>query len=185
MTFQVSDFASQVALEAMIHKWYPNRVAELNAITSALATDPTRRDTTLSAAPLALRPGLPGHSRFTNDVLMVVNAGKGGNLTPVQMANAITGELSKIFPPVNTSAPAISGTGAVGNTLSCTQGNWTYVPTSYAYQWRRNGANIAGATQSTRLLAAADSGANLTCQVTATNAAGSTLAPLSNSIAVA
>jgi hypothetical protein len=184
MSFQIADFASQVALNAAIHKWYPNRAAELNAIATALNTDPTTRDVTLQTPPAALRPGLPSHSRFTNDVLLVVNTGKAGHLTPLAMSNAITGELSKVLPPVNTTAPAVSGTATVGSTLSCTMGNWTYAPTSYAYQWRRNGTNIAGATQSTRVLSAADSGTNVSCQVTATNPAGSTSAA-SNAVAVA
>ena len=184
MTFQVSDFTSQVALQAKIHYANVNRVAELNAITTALSTDPTRGDTTLQTAPAGLQPGNPANSRFTNDVLLVVNAGKGGNLTPLAMSNAITGALSQIFPPVNTSAPAVTGTGAVGNTLSCTQGNWSYVPTSYAYQWLRNGANILNARASTYVLVALDSGTNVSCQVTATNAAGSANI-ISNAIAVA
>jgi hypothetical protein len=185
MTFQVSDFSGQVALNAMIHKWYPNRAAELTAIATALSSDVTTHDTTISTAPAGLQPGNPANSHFTNDILLVVNAGKGGNLTNTQMSNAITAGLANEIPPVNTAAPAVTGTGAVGNTLSCTQGTWTYVPTSYAYQWRRNGLNIAGATAATYLLVAADSGTNITCSVTATNAAGSTVAPLSNAIACA
>jgi hypothetical protein len=185
MSFKIQDFTDQILLVSLIHKWYPSRATELNSIAAALASDTATRSTELTAAVLGLRPGHASHTRFTNDVLLIVNAGKAGNLTPVAMGNAITAELSKIFAPVNTSAPAISGTGTVGQTLSCTQGNWTYVPTSYAYQWRRGAANIAGATAATHVLVAADSGTSLTCQVTATNAAGSTLAPLSNAIACA
>jgi hypothetical protein len=185
MTFQVSDFAGQVKLNAMIHYANPNRAAELNAIAAALSSDPTSHDTTISTAPAGLQPGNAANSKFTNDVLLVVNAGKGGNLTNTQMSNAITAGLTQEIPPVNTTAPAVTGTGAVGNTLSCTQGNWTYVPTSYAYQWRRNGLNIAGATAATYLLQAADSGTSITCSVTATNPAGSTVAPISNAVAVA
>ena len=185
MTFQVADFAGQVRLNAMIHYANPNRAAELNAIATALGSDPTTHDTTLQTAPAGLRPGNAANTRFTNDILLVVNSGKAGNLTNTQMSNAITAGLANEIPPVNTSAPAVTGTGTVGNTLSCTQGNWTYVPTAYAYQWRRNGVNIGGATAATYLLQAADSGTNITCSVTATNAAGSTVAPISKAIAVA
>ena len=185
MTFQVSDFAGQVTLNAKIHSANPNVIAELNAIATALGTDPTLHDTTIQTAPAGLQPGNPANSHFTNDILLVVNAGKGGNLTNTQMSNAITAGLAQEIPPVNTTAPAVTGTGAVGNTLSCTQGNWTYVPTSYAYQWLRDGANIAGAISATYLLVAADSTHSIACSVTATNAAGSTVAPLSNAIAVA
>ena len=184
MTFQVSDFAGQVLLNTKIHQFYPNRVAELNAIASALSSDVTTHDTTLQTAPAGLQPGNPANSHFTNDILLVVNAGKGGNLTNTQMSNAITAGLANEFPPVNTTAPAVTGTGAVGNTLSVTNGNWTYVPTSYAYQWLRGGANIAGAMAATYVLQAADSGTNVSCRVTATNPAGSTSAT-SNAIACA
>jgi len=126
-----------------------------------------------------------GTTHFTNAVLEVINRGKGGNLRPLDMGNAITAELSEIFAPVNTSPPVISGTATVGSTLTSTVGNWTYVPTSYAYQWLRGGTTmIPGATAATYVLQAADSGQSISMRLTATNAAGST--PIvSNAIAVA
>ena len=184
MSYHVADFQGQIALTAMIHHFYANRATELSAIASALNTDTITHDTTLKDAPTGLKPGHRLNTRFTNDVLLVVNAGRAGNLTPLQMSNAITAELSKVLPPVNTTAPAVTGTATVGSTLSCTMGNWNYAPTSYAYQWLRNGANIVGATASTRVLAAADRGTNVSCRVTATNPAGATAA-VSNAIAVA
>jgi hypothetical protein len=181
----IQDFTDQTVLIARKwgHKHYAHIAAELNAIATALNTDASKHDLTITKPPAAVKPGR-AQTYFTNDILVAVNKGKGGGLTPLAMSNAITAELSKIFPPVMTSPPVVSGTPAVGATLSCTMGNWTYVPTSYAYQWLRNGANIAGATASTRLLAAADGGTNISCQVTATNAAGSTTVN-SNAIAVA
>jgi hypothetical protein len=44
---------------------------------------------------------------------------------------------------------------------------------SYAYQWKRGGVNISGATANTYTLVTADLGAMITATVTATNAAGS------------
>lgn len=182
--YQIADFQKQLLLIGKKNRNYPSLAAELNAIAAALNTDTITHDLTIKLPPAAVKPDKKAHTAFTNEVLLLVNRGKGGNLSPLAMSNGITAELSKIFPPVNTTVPAVTGTGAVGNTLSCTQGNWTYVPTTYAYQWLRNGANIAGATASTRLLLAADSGTNVSCRVTATNAAGST--PIvSNAIAVA
>jgi len=76
-------------------------------------------------------------------------------------------------PPSNTAPPVISGTLLVGQTLGSTTGAWTNSPTSYAYQWRRNGADIVGATSSIYTLTGADVGATITCLVTASNAFGS------------
>lgn len=40
-------------------------------------------------------------------------------------------------PPVNTVAPAVTGTAQVGQTLSCTTGTWDNSPSGYTYQWQR------------------------------------------------
>lgn len=69
--------------------------------------------------------------------------------------------------PVNSVLPAITGTKTVGQTLTCSTGTWSKSPT-FTYQWRRNGSKIAGATASTRVLAAGDLGALMSCTVTAT-----------------
>jgi hypothetical protein len=74
--------------------------------------------------------------------------------------------------PVNTVAPAITGTAQEGQTLTCSTGTWSGSPT-YTYQWKRNGSNIGSATNSTYLLVTADVGQSILCTVTATNALGS------------
>ena len=77
-------------------------------------------------------------------------------------------------PPVNTVLPVISGTAALGQTLSTTDGTWTGTsPITFAYQWQRGVTNIGGATSSTYTVQAADFGFTLRCVVTATNAASS------------
>ena len=79
--------------------------------------------------------------------------------------------------PVNTVAPVISGSTSLGSVLSSTTGTWTGTPTiTFAYQWYRGATLITGATSSTYTIVVADSAAALTCQVTATNIAGSTSA---------
>jgi hypothetical protein len=86
--------------------------------------------------------------------------------------------------PSNTVAPVISGTAVVGQTLTSTTGTWTGTPTpTYSYQWKRGATNI-GTNSSTYTLVQADAGntSNITCVVTATNAAGSANAT-SNTIA--
>lgn len=57
------------------------------------------------------------------------------------------------------------GSPKVGETLSVDTGAWQPAPTSYSYQWKRNGTIIAGATTPTYLLKAADAGATLTVDV--------------------
>jgi hypothetical protein len=186
MSYDIGTFTNKILLAVKSDKWYKgDRAAELNAIAAALNTDTTRRDATLQKPPTGLRPGRRTNTKFANNVLLVINRGKAGHLTPLAMSNAITAELSKVLPPVQTSPPVISGTATVGSTLTTTHGNWTYVPTSYTYQWRRGAVNISGATAATHVLVAADSGTNITMQLTAHNAAGSTPASLSNAIAVA
>jgi hypothetical protein len=84
--------------------------------------------------------------------------------------------------PVNTALPIISGTAAVGQTLSTTSGSWDNSPTGYTYQWRRcdsagsSCSTISGATSSTYALVLADAGSTIRVAVTATNPYGSTAA---------
>jgi Carboxypeptidase regulatory-like domain len=76
--------------------------------------------------------------------------------------------------PVSTKAPELTGTPALGETLSCSQGSWENSPTSYAYKWLRDGVEIAAQTASTYVVVVADEGHGISCEVTATNTAGST-----------
>jgi hypothetical protein len=76
--------------------------------------------------------------------------------------------------PHNTVAPVVSGTPAVGQTLTSTAGTWTGVPTPViTYQWRATSVDIAGATSATFALTAAQSGKIVDCKVTGTNPSGS------------
>ena len=87
---------------------------------------------------------------------------------------AILAESNAAVLPVNTVAPALSGTAQEGQTLTCSTGTWTGTPTiTYTYQWKRNGSNIGSATNSTYTLVTADVGQSIKCTVTATNGAGS------------
>ena len=78
------------------------------------------------------------------------------------------------IPPSNTVAPVISGSSDIGSVLSTTDGTWSgTIPITYTYQWKRNGVSILGATASTYTLVVADYNLPITCEVTATNIAGS------------
>jgi hypothetical protein len=80
------------------------------------------------------------------DVVVSATNTEGGPVTATSPAVTVIG-----VPPVNTVAPAVSGSSGLGDVLTTTDGTWTGYPASfsYAYQWRRNGNNIGGATSST------------------------------------
>jgi hypothetical protein len=91
--------------------------------------------------------------------------------------------LAQATPPSNGSLPTISGSAALGQTLTASSGSWSGDPTiTFGYQWRRcnsSGAScsdIPGATGSTRTVDSDDVGFTLRVQVTATNGAGSGVA---------
>lgn len=98
-------------------------------------------------------------------------------------AHGIPDEVPPTEAPGVVDVPHVMGNGVVGDTLSCTMGNWTGEPTGYAYQWQRDGADIAE-TDDSYAIVAADAGHSLACVVTASNAIGSTTAPASNAVAV-
>ena len=76
--------------------------------------------------------------------------------------------------PANVTPPSISGVPAVGRSLSCSPGAWSGQPApGFAYQWLRDGAAIAGATTTDYTVQNTDQGHGLSCEVTATNGAGS------------
>lgn len=69
---------------------------------------------------------------------------------------------------VNTTAPVLSGTPAVGQVLTVTAGSWTPTPDGVSFQWLRDGSPINGATGDSYQLAGADSGHDVSARVTAT-----------------
>lgn len=75
-------------------------------------------------------------------------------------------------PPTSLAVPALSGTGKIGAALSVLPGLWSGAP-AFAFQWRRDGADIAGATTEAYVPGPEDDLRDLTCLVAATNAAGS------------
>jgi hypothetical protein len=73
--------------------------------------------------------------------------------------------------PVNTVAPAVTGTATFGQTLTTTNGTWLGAPApTFTYQcFRSPSTSISGATSSTYVLVQADVGSGIFCQVRATN----------------
>ena len=89
--------------------------------------------------------------------------------------------------PVNTVAPVISGNTTIGSTLTLTSvGSYTgTAPITYTYQWYRGVTVIIGQTSTTYITQSADAGLQVTCQVQASNAYGSTFTPSNYIIPVA
>jgi hypothetical protein len=89
--------------------------------------------------------------------------------------------------PVNTVAPAITGSANVGSVLTCSTGTWTGSPTpTYAYQWYRVDTStlISGATSATYTPISGDQTHTINCHVTATNSAGSATANSNTTAAI-
>lgn len=102
----------------------------------------------------------------------VVLAINGSGHAEVQSSNAI-----RIYgtAPAAVSPPTLSpeGDAAVGDTVTCSPGSWSGSPAPvFAYQWLRDGKPVQHATSSSYVVSAADVGASLVCEVSATSPEG-------------
>ena len=77
--------------------------------------------------------------------------------------------------PVNAALPVVSGVVRDGESLSCSTGSWTNSPDTYAYQWLLDGVPIIGASTASLVVTPSMIPAQISCEVTATNAGGSTM----------
>jgi hypothetical protein len=87
-----------------------------------------------------------------------------------------------VAPPTNSAPPLISGSAAVGQSLSTTTGTWTGSPTSFAYSWQRCDSAgsacvaLSAASTSAYAVSTADVGFTIRAKVTATSPGGATVA---------
>ena len=184
MTMREPDLAQQVALRVLQYKWYSNVSAEIATITAALATDTTTHSKVIEEPPTAMKIHHEVQTPFTNDINLLVNKAKGGNLNVNQITSALNDAVGVAHKPAIIDIPAAYSNGViVGSICNVTNGNWTGMPTSYTYQWKRDGSTNLGTAASYTLVAGDIPGHLITCVVTATNAQGSTAAPPSNAIA--
>ena len=101
-----------------------------------------------------------------HDLSLRVTGKKQGYADAVVTSNVIRGVLGPA--PDCDTPPSISGSGQVGTTLTANRGTWSApTPTSYAYQWIRDGAPINGAVNSSYQVTAADAGRHLNVEVIA------------------
>jgi hypothetical protein len=178
-----------------IHCFNTNAAAEIAAIVAALGSDATAHDQTIEARAAALTVAAPNSivapaagwaSRLGNDLILLVNIAKAGGLSNSQIISGIDDAVGVAHAPAVIDTPYASANAKpaiVGTVCTVTNGNWTGTPTGYTYQWKRDGATNLGTAASYTLIAADIGGHQIACVVTATNATGSTAAPLSNAIA--
>jgi hypothetical protein len=82
-------------------------------------------------------------------------------------------------PEFITVIPKINGTPTVGASLEAAVGDWFPTPTSFNFQWLRDGKAISGATKSTYSLVAADAGKRVSVKVTGSKAGYTTVSKTS------
>jgi hypothetical protein len=91
-----------------------------------------------------------------------------GHLAGYRDAVLRSAQLTVARPPLrNLVRPSITGTALVGQVLFSHVGSWTPTPTSYGYQWLRDGRAITGATRYAYRLGTADRGHAIAVRVTA------------------
>jgi len=155
-----------------------------STVTGARAS--TRSDTVAGGAP---RPTINSN---TSDQLQFIIEAHAAVFSPDELSvlNAAVVELRAcedlIAPklPVVRDVPYVAQDGA---SLTCTMGNWENEPASYEYGWHRDGAFVVGGpgpAGAAYPVVTEDVGTTFTCVVTATNDAGSTVAPPSNGVVV-
>ena len=84
----------------------------------------------------------------------------------------------------STGYASITGLARVGHTLTGHRGLWVPTPSSYGYQWYRNGVAISGATHVTYTLTSADKGKTVTLKVTVEKSGYLTTTATSRSVTV-
>jgi len=91
-----------------------------------------------------------------------------GHLAGYRDAVVRSAQVTVARPPLrNLVRPSITGTARVGQVLLSHVGSWTPTPTSYGYQWLRDGRPIPGGTRYAYRLVTADRGHAIAVRVTA------------------
>ncbi|ANJ26440.1 beta strand repeat-containing protein [Agromyces aureus] len=102
----------------------------------------------------------PTSAQAGKTMSVTVTGKVGGNTRAVRPSS----ETAKV---ATAGTPAITGTAAVGSTLTATPGTWT-MGTAFSYQWSASGTAISGATASTFALTSAQAGKTITVAVKGT-----------------
>jgi hypothetical protein len=111
------------------------------------------------------------HDGFTCNNSYRINYHESG---PTQTVTATVVSTTDGSPPSNSELPQISGTPAVGESLTTSIGAWSGdTPQDYSYEWLRDGNPIAETDSYSYVVTTADEGHQLAVRVTASNANGS------------
>ncbi|KQM82111.1 hypothetical protein [Agromyces sp. Leaf222] len=89
-----------------------------------------------------------------------------GKATAVTTKSVTSASTTVAYGALTAPTPTISGTRAVGKSLTTVPGTWSPSGVTYTYAWKRAGVAITGATKSTYVLTASDLGKSITVTVT-------------------
>lgn len=113
---------------------------------------------------------LAGDVGYTFRALVTGSNGWPGSVTVQTTATPVT---VSTLAPTYIGGASISGTVAVGSTLTVAKGSWSASPAAtFTYQWLRDGVAIAGQTATTHVIVTADKGHKLAVKITAKNTLG-------------
>jgi secreted trypsin-like serine protease len=96
------------------------------------------------------------------------------------LVSAVTSRVARTMPFSQSPTPTISGITILGETLTASVTGWAPLPTSFTYQWLRNGSDISRATGPTYVLTSADLGRRISVRVVATLSGYTTTTVTSN-----
>jgi hypothetical protein len=126
------------------------------------------------------------------EIWCIVTATMGSEKGAAESVNGVClgGECHEGLPPIpprNEVRPEISpATGAVGKTLTCSQGTWSgRPPPTFKYQWLRNGEGIKSAESSNYTVVSEDETHALSCRVTGENGHGEETVESKNTVTIA
>ncbi|SMH48829.1 hypothetical protein SAMN06295885_3133 [Rathayibacter oskolensis] len=105
--------------------------------------------------------------------------------SPATRTSAATAVVTAGSTAITGPVPTITGTATVGQTLTAVAGTWSPAPVALAYQWRRGGTAISGATGSTYRLVAADVNAQITVSVTGSKTGSTSVTRVSTAMTIA
>jgi hypothetical protein len=129
-----------------------------------------------SSAPCTVVPSATGGSQAVSAQIGGLNAGTTYHFR-ISASSGVAGssgaDATFATPAALKPAPSLSGTAAVGDTLTCKANVTTTSVETLAYQWLSDTTAIAGATAATYTIAPTDASHHLSCEVTISGDGGS------------